>query len=50
MSEANERDFQPPATQETATEVWLRENQTGLEAIKKYVEEHGAFSDYQRAF
>ncbi|KAA8728299.1 MAG: type II toxin-antitoxin system CcdA family antitoxin [Ewingella americana] len=53
MSEANNMDFQPaekPVLPETAAEIWLRENQQGLEAVKRYAEENGAFSDYQRAF
>jgi post-segregation antitoxin (ccd killing protein) len=53
MSEVNDRDFQPvglPVLRETAAEIWLRENQQGIEAVNKYAEENGAFSDYQRAF
>ena len=53
MSEARNREFNDlPVTliPETPAQKWRRENQKGIEAINKYVEEHGSFSDYQRVF
>ena len=53
MSEARNIEFNElavPPLAETPAEKWRRENQKGIEAINKYAEEHGSFSDYQRAF
>ncbi|MGC6388070.1 type II toxin-antitoxin system CcdA family antitoxin [Ewingella sp. S1.OA.A_B6] len=53
MTKAQNRKFNElPAAQlqGTPAEKWQRENQKGIEAIKKYAEENGSFSDYQRAF
>ncbi len=53
MSEARTMEFNELPVQvmpETPTEIWARENRKGIEAINKYAEEYGAFSDYQRAF
>jgi antitoxin CcdA len=33
-----------------AREKWLIENQKGIDAVNKYAEENGHFSEYQRAF
>ncbi|MBB6117074.1 MULTISPECIES: type II toxin-antitoxin system CcdA family antitoxin [unclassified Rahnella] len=53
MSEVLSTEFNElsvPLQPETPAEKWRRENQKGIEAINKYAEEYGSFSDYQRAF
>lgn len=53
MSDAQEMEFNKlpsPLLNETPAEKWQRENQKGIAALKKYAEENGSFSDYQRAF
>lgn len=53
MSEALNMEFNElsiPLLPETPAEKWGRENQKGIEAITKFAEENGSFSDYQRAF
>ena len=53
MSEVLNLDFNElpvPLLPETPAEKWTRENQKGIEAITKFVQENGSFSDYQRAF